>query len=71
MHAAVVDIGNDCEFQHNDIVQAHAVVFDFFIDPWGLKVHCWRMSSLGSPPATVQASVNSCVLAICDSLKTS
>ena len=30
MHAAVADIRNDCEFQDNDIVQGHAVIFNLF-----------------------------------------
>lgn len=30
MHAAVADIRSDCELQDNDIVQGHAVVFNFF-----------------------------------------
>jgi len=30
MHDAVADIRNDCEFQDNDIVQGHAVIFNFF-----------------------------------------
>jgi hypothetical protein len=30
MRAAVADIRNDCEFQDNNIVQAHPVIFNFF-----------------------------------------
>src|SRR5947209_1779868 len=30
MHAAVADIRSDCEFQDNDIIQRHAVIFNFF-----------------------------------------
>src|SRR5581483_5778899 len=30
MRVAVADIRNDCEFQDNDIVQGHAVIFNFF-----------------------------------------
>src|SRR3954469_9267384 len=47
MHAAVADIRNDCEFQDNDIVQGHAVIFNFFCR--SLRTECPLLANYLSP----------------------